>query len=1009
MKSKILLLLLCILAAAQSAHAMEFYYQGISFTADDTEETSTCSTSRGSFGDGGVNHTNNLTGDIIIPSVAITPAGRNLAVTSIMNHSFRNNRITSVVIPNSVKRIDWEAFTYCSLKKVIFGKGVTFIGAGAFVNQDHSGKIDVYFLSQNPPTIVKNNTYDHCFNTSINVHVPYGRTSAYEGLTTLAPSYTIVDDADIVVVDDIIYEFNPIEDTHATVVGATNKDITKAIIKPTVTSMFGKEFPVTEIGEKAFFYYTNLKEAVIPNGILKIGDSAFSGSGIEKINLGNTVQEIGDGAFRYCNHIASIGFPQSVKTIGKEAFLNTGLEYVMLGKGLQSIGYGAFSGCKNLSVVEIEDIASWCNVNLAEFANPMYNSHSFYIKGKEQTSLTVPSGVTAIKAYTFRECTSLKELYIPESVQEIGYCSFMSSGLVKINGAENATLIGGQAFADCKDLESVVLAEKPTKINDSAFAKCESLKSVTIKGQLTSLGVAAFGSCKSLSSVDAGNGLGDVKKNAFIGCTSLESVNISSIENWCAQTFANAEANPLYFAKKLTVNNEEVVDLNINADVTAINDFAFINCSSLQKAHLDVSIESIGEQAFAGCSVMKELIIGDNVKTIGNDAFNGDANLSSVTLGKGVSNIGSGIFLGCINLQTLIAKMQQAPLQTEACFENVAYSNATLYVMPSGYSTYRITEPWSGFRRISEFEIIIDEESLGIVDGEIVLEIGESFKIDVSTEPGFLKEQLVWESSNPEVASVKDGMVNTFTQGTADIIVSTGDMSRTIHVYVIKNVESVTLNADYKRLSVGSKFNLIATVTPDDATEKSLIWESSNPDVASVIDGCVNAKSVGSAVITATTINGLTASCHIEVYQGTIGITIDYAASGIEDRTLNMIPGEKKEIKIVVYPENASEMLTWTSSNENAVKVKNGVVEAIAVGSSRVMVRAESGVYASIMVYVGTTSIEDIMADGCNDAEVFNMQGVCILRNATKADLQSLLPGTYIVRTATATGKIVIR
>lgn len=1173
---------------------MDFTYEGIKYTTRGMPEGE-CATLPG-FHSATPSTTyagnENATGDIIIPEVVYAPSGPNyrLTVTKISERSFQsikygayanNNSITSIVIPNTVTSIEKYAFSGNPLKKIVVGKNVGAINLYAFSGS--SPDCEAYFLSPTAPFVVAGSASTQ--GEFAVLHVPYQCKNAYantywDGYNGRYESWPIVDDADIAVHDDIIYQFDPVAGNHATVIGATNEQITKATILRSVKTPLNKVLPVTDVSDRAFENKNSLQEVIIPDGLITIGEYAFYNCrNLGKVSLGNTVKTIKSWSFSWTG-LKSLGLPSSVETIESRAFSsNKNLEYVMLGKGLKTIGSYAFAGCEKVSEVEIEDLASWCGVSITdEYANPMLYSNCFSIRGKEQTSLNIPSGVERIKRYTFAYCTSIKELNLSPYVKTIDNYAFKNSGLTKIENTGNVTSIGEGAFGFCKDLESVVLSEPMQQVGNNAFRRCEALKTVTIARQLQSTGGQAFIECKALSSIDVGQGLGEIGYNAFGGCDALTSVNASNISGWCSQNFGNEKSNPLYYAGKLTIGNAEASDIKMDRSVVNIPDYAFVNCTSLNSVDTGEGVNSIGKNAFAGCSGLKELRIGNNVRTIGNDACNGAANLTSVFFGKGLTTMGSGLFLGCINLRTLNAQMNQAPLQTEACFEDIAYSNATLYVMPSSYSTYRITEPWKGFRRIYECEIMIDEKSLGIENGKRKLDVGDSLKIDVTTEPASLQNELEWTSTDSEVATVENGVVKALHIGLARITVKAGEISKTIAFEVTQKVESVSLNREQARVKVGGEVLLRATVLPNNASDPSVTWSSSNPAVAPVEDGIVDARSVGTAVITVTTSNGLTASCHVEVYEPALGIAIDFAASGIEGEDLTMAPGEEKELKVAVYPQESSDALTWTSSdesvvtvqdglvkaiavgtatvtvraesgvetgitvnvvtpvtsisldceharlcvgeglliqatilpenaanrsvrwsssnpdvafvgfygnvaakspgsavitatasngmtakcyidvyqgaegisidfsasgiegdeltmapgeskeikvrvtpddaiysltwtssNESVARVQDGVVEALAVGTATVTVRADNGVWADIRVRVGYSSIDDIIADSCTEAEVFNMQGLRIFRNATKADLQTLSPGIYIVRTAIATGKIVIR
>ena len=106
-------------------------------------------------------------------------------------------------------------------------------------------------------------------------------------------------------------------------------------------------------------------------------------------------------------------------------------------------------------------------------------------------------------------------------------------------------------------------------------------------------------------------------------------------------------------------------------------------------------------------------------------------------------------------------------------------------------------------------------------------------------------------------------------QGTATITAKAGDKSATCKVTVEKNsvpVSSITLNKTSLTLAEGESQTLTATVNPDNATDKTITWTSSNKNVATVADGKVTAIAKGSATITASA-GGKSASCSVSVQQ----------------------------------------------------------------------------------------------------------------------------------------------
>ena len=174
------------------------------------------------------------------------------------------------------------------------------------------------------------------------------------------------------------------------------------------------------------------------------------------------------------------------------------------------------------------------------------------------------------------------------------------------------------------------------------------------------------------------------------------------------------------------------------------------------------------------------------------------------------------------------------------------------------------------------------------------------------------------------------------------------------------NVESVSLNKDNLTLEEGSKEQLKATITPSDATYRNVTWTSSNDSVASVDNsGNVTAKSIGTAVITATTKDGKSADCTVTVKQKEIAIQYIYLNYG----SLSMMKGRSVQITAYIGPDNTtfSKTVKWSSSNENVATVdSNGNVTAIAAGKAMITAETVNGKTATCSVSVYENPITGI-------------------------------------------------
>ena len=164
-------------------------------------------------------------------------------------------------------------------------------------------------------------------------------------------------------------------------------------------------------------------------------------------------------------------------------------------------------------------------------------------------------------------------------------------------------------------------------------------------------------------------------------------------------------------------------------------------------------------------------------------------------------------------------------------------------------------------------------------------------------------------------------------------------------------VESISLDKTASVIWVGESLTLNATVSPSDATDKSVTWSSSNTAVAIVSSsGVVTAKSVGNATISVTTAYGLkTATCAVEVRQKVTSVTLNKTS-------LSLNEGESSTLTATVKPDNAyDKTVVWTSSDTSVAKVDgNGKVTSVSKGSATITATANdgSGKYATCSVTV---------------------------------------------------------
>lgn len=156
----------------------------------------------------------------------------------------------------------------------------------------------------------------------------------------------------------------------------------------------------------------------------------------------------------------------------------------------------------------------------------------------------------------------------------------------------------------------------------------------------------------------------------------------------------------------------------------------------------------------------------------------------------------------------------------------------------------------------------------------------------------------------------------------------------------IVNVTGVTIDKTSANVNVGNTLTLTANVAPTNATDKTIIWSSSDQKVATVSGaGLVKGVGKGTATITAKTKDGeFTASCEVTVNKiDATGISLNKTSISLENDLIETLTA-------TILPEDASiQKITWTSSDESVATVTNGQITAIGVGTATITATAEDG------------------------------------------------------------------
>ena len=234
-------------------------------------------------------------------------------------------------------------------------------------------------------------------------------------------------------------------------------------------------------------------------------------------------------------------------------------------------------------------------------------------------------------------------------------------------------------------------------------------------------------------------------------------------------------------------------------------------------------------------------------------------------------------------------------------------------------------------------------ESVTVSPQNLELKVGETATLTARIQPSNAQGTLSWTSSNTAVASVANGTVTAVAAGSATITASAGGKSASCQVTVkatqtVVEVESVTLDRHELTLKEGETNRLVATVSPSNATDKTISWATSNPAIVSVDkEGNVKGVAVGTATVAASHGN-LSDACKITVTASAVPVT----SISLDKTTLALAEQDTYQLTATVKPDNATDKtVTWSTANAAIATVSdNGLVTAVAEGTTTITAKA---------------------------------------------------------------------
>ena len=424
------------------------------------------------------------------------------------------------------------------------------------------------------------------------------------------------------------------------------------------------------------------------------------------------------------------------------------------------------------------------------------------------TTVTFPEGVRFISNSVFYNCTNLTSVTFPESVTHIGDWVFEGcSSLKTVILPKEIEYFGRGVFFDCGSLTEVTLPEGINKIGESTFYNCSGLTSITIPLGVTSIENSAFADCAGLTSIMLPEGLEEIGECAFTYCGSLTSIDIpSSVTSIGAYAFNDCTS---------------LESINIPKGVNTIEDYTFFYCTKLTSVTIPEGITAIGEYAFHLCISLDSLILPESLTHIGEMGISYCSKLTSITFPQSMESFGKGILEGCGRL----AFVKLPAIETIAKYTFNYCSNLETLVLPANLESI---EDSSFVRCPKLHDVYCYAPQAPTVESNAGLNISEiTLHVPAAAIENY-RATVPWKNAKQIVA-----------------LTAEDDEAFTV------KVNSVAISQTTAILVMGETLTLTATVDPANATDRKVVWSTSDAAVATVVDGKVAAKSAGTVTITA--------------------------------------------------------------------------------------------------------------------------------------------------------------
>ena len=545
--------------------------------------------------------------------------------------------------------------------------------------------------------------------------------------------------------------------------------------------------------------------------------------------------------------------------------------------------------------------------------------------------------------YAFVDCVKLKDISLTK-ITSIGAYAFNKCSALNKTDLSSATIVKNDAFKGCGNLSYVDLSAVTT-IEDNAFEGCNAISYLKIGNSLTNLGqMATFGDLK------------------FYGTEDPVTTIVLKGKVWMGP--GDKTAKILYNSN---ASGEKIITFNENGGTSSSGQMVTMDgklpyLPTAKKGTQDLLYWTIQDTT----TRVDTSYVFDSPKTLVANYGNA-VPVTSVSLNETSKELIRGDTLQ-LNATVLPADATDKTVSFTSSNTDVAEVDEDGFVTTYAIGTAVITVTTNDGAKTATCNIaVINTPITGITLDmtEAVIGLNSTLTLKATVEPSSATDNSVtWKSSNTSIATVSPtGIVTGKSVGNATITATTavGGKTATCSITVAsKLVESISVMPRTANLDVGGTLALEATITPSDATVKTIRWSSDDTTKATVNDkGVVTGLAAGTVNITATTVDGgKTSSCTVTL------ATVPLTGLTVEPTSAEVAVNRTFELQVTFIPANASNKnINWTSSDSTVASVNSsGVVKGNKAGEATITgtSAADSTKQVTCKVKVVTVAVEKV-------------------------------------------------